>query len=77
MFATKLYWFKDDSQPVEAERSGESVSRAWAAKRSAEVQGHCEVLQYGAVIADYKDGVDVLSMTYAIAEANAEAAVQQ
>lgn len=59
MFTTRLYWFQNDATPADGARKGETDAREYAANRSREVSGKCEVLQSGKVIATYVGGMVV------------------
>lgn len=51
MWSIKLYWFKDDNDGVQSPYESEAKARDYAAMRSAQVQGRCEVL-YGDTVVD-------------------------
>jgi hypothetical protein len=53
---TRLYWFQDDNQPADRDHQSEENARQYAAARSSQVQGRCDVLRAGQVIARYEGG---------------------
>lgn len=61
MWSIKLYWFKEDSNPAQSPYDSEIKAREYAAARSAQVQGKCEVLRGDNVVDTYVGGHGALT----------------